>query len=172
MGRRSHEKMCCKVVLSVTNAFLEKIKSAVKNARVDKIISDKTYGCAKVISERWNDDGGFMGNLRNGMNNMGPVGVFFQASGLGAAVNLSWTHVTIEYRIKVDMYHLVRHKKGRLISQIIKRFPKLRRKLVYKEMVKEIRKGFEDKISDKAGFFSGVSGAAVTVKDIEVYRVV
>ena len=65
--------------------------------------------------------------------------------------------------------HLVRKKKGKLAAQIIKRFKKKRRKLVCKEMKKEIRKGFNDKISEKAGIFSGLSGIAVKVSNVEVY---
>ena len=36
------------------------------------------------------------------------------------------------------------------------------------EMEKEIFKGFNDKISEQAGFFSGISGLAVKVSDVKV----
>ena len=168
MGLKSTETVTCRVKLSVTNAFLEKIKSAVKKANFGKIISDKTFRCAELVSENWADNGGFLGNLRNGINSS-PAAVFFNFTGIGAIANASWTDVTIEYRIKVDMYHLVRYKKGRFVSLLIKKFRKLRRKLVCKEMEKEIKKGFEDKISEKAGFFSGLSGIAVKVANVEVH---
>ena len=67
------------------------------------------------------------------------------------------------------MFRIVKHKKGRLISLLIKKLRKIRRKLVCKEMEKEIKKGFEDKISEKAGIFSGLTGIAVVVEDVDVY---
>ena len=171
MGKHSTEELTCEVILSVTNAFLDKIKSAVRNADFNSIISEKTYGNARVIGESWNDDGGIFGGIRNGLNNIGPFGVFLQsATPLGAITSLSWTDVHIKYRIKVDMYHLIKSKKGVLIAQIIKRFPRFRRKRVYAEMTKEIKNGFKDNISKKAGFFSGVSGLAVKVKSVEIRK--
>ena len=168
MGLKSTETVTCCVKLSVTNAFLEKIKSAVKKANFGKIISDKTFGCAELVGEKWADDGGFLGNLRNGIKSS-PAAVFFNFTGIGAIANASWTIVTIEYKIKVDMFRIVKHKKGRLISLLIKKLRKIRRKLVCKEMEKEIKKGFEDKISEKAGIFSGLTGIAVVVEDVDVY---
>ena len=170
MGRKSTENLTCTVTLSVTNAFLDKIKDAIRKADFNSIIGEKTYGNARVIGEHWSDDGGFFGGIRNGLNRMGPMGVFLQGTPLGAAANLSWTDVTIKYKIKVDMYHLIKCKKGLLVSQIIKRFPRFRRKRVYKEMTREIRNGFKDNIRKKAGFFSGVSGLAVTVKSVVINR--
>ena len=84
------------------------------------------------------------------------------------SVNLSWTDVYITYTLKVDMYHLVRNKTNRIIAQVLKRFSRIRRRLIYKEMQREIMKGFNDKISEKAGLFSGISGLAVTVKSVKV----
>jgi len=170
MGRNSTENLTCTVTLSVTNAFLDKIKGAIRNADFNSIINEKTYGNARVIGEHWTDDGGFFGGIRNGLNNIGAFGVFLQGTPLGAAANLSWTNVTIKYKIKVDMYHLIKRKKGLLVAQVIKRFPRFRRKRVYKEMTREIKNGFNDNIREKAGFFSGVSGLAVTVKSVVIHR--
>ena len=80
MGLKSTETVTCCVKLSVTNAFLEKIKSAVKKANFGKIISDKTLRCAELVSENWADNGGFLGNLRNGINSS-PAAVFFNFTG-------------------------------------------------------------------------------------------
>ena len=39
------------------------------------------------------------------------------------------------------MYHLMKRKKGVFISQVTKRFPRMRRRKVYEEMTKEIKNG-------------------------------
>lgn len=170
MGRKSTENLTCTVTLSVTNAFLDKIKDAIRKADFNGIINGKTYGHARVIGEQWTDDGGFFGGIRNGLVSMGPLGVILQGTPLGAVTSLSWTDVTIKYKIKVDMYHLIKRKKGLLVAQVTKRFPRFRRKRVYKEMTREIEDGFNDNIRKKAGFFSGVSGLAVTVKSVVIHR--
>lgn len=168
MGKNSTEVLTCKIKLSITNVFLKKIKSSVKKANFGKIIADKTYGYAELLGQKWYDDKGIFGNIASGTGFM-PADIFFSFTGIGAVANASWTDVYIEYKLKVDLYHLVRKKKGKLAAQIIKRFKKKRRKLVCKEMKKEIRKGFNDKISEKAGIFSGLSGIAVKVSNVEVY---
>ena len=170
MGKKSTENLTCTVVLSVTNAFLDKIKEAIRKADFNSIIGEKTYGNARVIGEQWTDDGGLLGGIRNGLVSIGPLGAILQGTPIGAVANLSWTDVTIRYNIKVDMYNLTKCKKGLLVAQIIKRFPRFRRKRVYKEMVREIENGFNDNIRKKAGFFSGVSGLAVTVKSVVIHR--
>tara|TARA_B100000902_G_scaffold385241_1_gene426359 strand:+ start:790 stop:1290 length:501 start_codon:yes stop_codon:yes gene_type:complete len=163
MGRNSTKQITCRVKLSVTNAFLEKIKDAVRKADFDGIIRSKTWDCASVVREEWRDDGGVLGGIRNGL------GVFSNfIPGVNAVVNMSWTDVYITYTLKVDMYHLIRNKTNRVIAQVLKRLPPIRRRLIYKEMQREIKKGFKDKISQKAGFFSGVSGLAVVVKSVKV----
>lgn len=163
MGRRSTKQITCRVKLSVTNAFLENIKDAVRKADFDGIIRSKTWNCASVVGEEWRDDGGVLGDIRNGL---GVFGNFIP--GVNAVVNLSWTDVYITYTLKVDMYHLVRNKTNRVIAQVLKRFSRIRRRLIYKEMQREIMKGFNDKISEKAGLFSGISGLAVAVKSVKV----
>ena len=168
MGKNSTEILTCKIKLSITNAFLNKIKTSIKKADFGKIIADKTYGYAELIGQKWYDDKGILGSLVSG-SGFTPAGIFFNLTGIGVISNASWTDVYIEYRLKVDLYHLVRRKKGRLAALIIKRFKNTRRKLVCKEMTKEIRKGFNDKISEKAGIFSGLSGVAVKVSNVEVF---
>ena len=168
MGKNSTEILTCKIKLSITNAFLNKIKTSIKKADFGKIIADKTYGCAELIGQKWYDDKGILGSLAAGSGFV-PADIFLGLTGIGVIAQASWTDVYIEYKLKVDLYHLVRIKKGKLVASIIKRFRKKRRKLICKEMKKEIRKGFNDKISEKAGIFSGISDVAVKVSDVDVY---
>lgn len=167
MGKNSTKVLTCRIKLSVTNAFVGKIKSSIKKADFGSIIKDKTFGYAELMSQEWHDDKGIFGSIAAGTG-FAPADMFFNITGMTAVSNMSWTDVYIEYKLKVDLYHLVRKKKGRLAAQLIKRLRRLRRRLVCKEMEKEIYKGFNDKISEKAGFFSGISGLAVKVSDVKV----
>lgn len=170
MGLKSKERIKCSVVLSVTNAFLSKIKDAVRNANFNRIIKDKTQNNAIVLDEKWKEDGGFFGMINRGTGT--PVDIFLGFTGLGAAAKVSWTDVHIDYEIEIDMYHIIRNKTNKIVAQILKILPAVRRRLIYKEMEKEIRKGFRENISNKAGIFSGISGLAVSVKSVSVSRLI
>ena len=115
MGKNSTEILTCKIKLSITNAFLNKIKTSIKKADFGKIIADKTYGYAELIGQKWYDDKGILGSLASG-SGFTPAGIFFNLTGIGVISNASWTDVYIEYRLKVDLYHLVRRKKGRFYN--------------------------------------------------------
>ena len=171
MGIRSKERIKCSVVLSVTNAFLSKIKDAVRKANFNSIIKEKTHNNALVLDERWRDDGGFLGMINRGTG-ITPVDMFLGFTGFGAAAKVSWTDVHINYEIEVDMYHIIRHKTNKIVAHMLKILPAVRRRLIHKEMAKEIKKGFKENISKKAGIFSGISGLAVSVKSVSVSRLV
>ena len=67
MGKKSIEKFQCRVVLSVTNAFVDNVEKSVKDSNFDKIISKQTFNCAIVIKEEWFYDRGILGNINNGV---------------------------------------------------------------------------------------------------------
>lgn len=185
MGKWSTERCTCRVLLSVTNAFVEIIKRSIKEAEVGEKISGKTWGCATLVEEHWHINSGVMGAVKRTMSNFLGGFVQFLAPPVVLAANASYTHIQIEYVIDVDMYHLVKTKlihgpnmlvnrcvattrANKLAANVLKRFKRLRRRLVYKEMQREIRSEFKRQIAREAGFFAGISDAAITLKSVRV----
>lgn len=181
MGKRSTEKCTCRVILSVTNAFVDMIKSSVKDANVGAKIAEKTWGCAKLVDEEWREDGGVMKAVGNAL---GVIGRFIPP--VVVAEKVSYTYIYITYYIEVDMFQLVSNKvrrastsplvnglihKSRMhraAAHLMKKFPARRRRLVYREMQQEIEKEFLAEIARQAGLMSGLSDAAVMVKSVRV----
>ena len=185
MGKWSTERCTARVVISVTNAFLEIIKRSIKEAEVGKKINEKTWGCATLFEEHWHINSGVMGTVKRTLSNFLGGFVQFLAPPVVLAANVSYSLIQIEYILDVDMYHLVKTKlvhgpsmlvnkciqstgANKLAANVMKRFKRLRRKLVYKEMQKEIASEFKQQIAREAGFFAGLSDAAITLKSVRV----
>ena len=132
------EKFICDVKLSITNGPLyDYVMSQVSQANVPMIFKLRTFNCGKIIHRQDNVNAGIL-----------------------------CTHTTISYTIEMDMYNIVKKKTNRIISQIIKRFPRIRRKLIMKEIRNEMKSNFEKKIKEAGGIFAG---AAATVISVNVY---
>ena len=133
------EKFTCDVKLSITNGPLyDYVMSRIDNANVPEIFRLKTYNCGKIIHRHDIVDAGIL-----------------------------CTHTTIRYTIQMDMYNIVKKKTNRIIAQLMKRFPKIRRKIIKKEIKKEMTYNFHLKIREAGGVFAG---AAVDLMNVNVYE--
>ena len=182
MGRI--ERCTCRVSLSVTNAFVDMIKSSVKDAGIGEKINTKTWGCATLVDERWREDSGVVGAVKRAVG--GALGVFANfLVPVAVATNVACTHLHIEYDIDVDMRNIVLRKLengkiplmnfcvrktriNRIAERGLRHFPRLRRRLIHKEMEREISREFRREIRNKAGIFHGMSNAAVSILSIRV----
>ena len=132
------EKFTCDVKLSITNGpVYDYVIGRIDNANVPEIFRLKTYNCGKIIYRRDIVDAGIL-----------------------------CTHTTIRYTIQMDMYNIVKKKTNRIIAQLMKRFPKIRRKIIKKEIKKEMTYNFHLKIREAGGVFAG---AAVDLMSVNVY---
>ena len=139
MGRRSKEMLLCKVVLGITNGpIFNHVMRQIDAADVPFIVKNKTYGCCKIVDIKKDYNGGILS-----------------------------TDVTITYKLEMDMYCIIKKKTNKIISQVMKRFKSIRRRLVMKELKKEMERNFNNKIRDNAGGFAGM---VATVKSVEVTR--
>ena len=143
MGKKSIEKFQCRVVLSVTNAFVDNVEKSVKDSNFDKIISKQTFNCAIVIKEEWFYDRGILSNI-------------------------GWTDVTVIYTINVDIYNLIKKNKNTMFAQFSKLMKNKRRNIIMDTMKTNIEDGFNDAIANSpAGI---LSPAIVTVKSVDISK--
>lgn len=148
MGRRSKEKFKCNVKLSITNGAYDYVMNKIDDANVPEIFRLKTYNCGKILH-------------RNDLDNAGVL----------------CTHTTIRYSIEMDMYNIVKKKTNRVISHVVRIFPKIRRKIIMKEIKKEMVDNFNQKIKEAAREIAGALGVAfagsvIELKSVDVYRLI
>ena len=139
MGQKSKEKIICKIYLSITNLFLNKVIDAIKNANLKKMFLQKTNGYAKLIDIIWDKDS------RTG-----------------------YTIIELTLVLIVDMYHIVRINKGKVVANLAKLFKKKRRRQICLEIESKIRKAFYNQIYKKTGCLSFLSGLAVKITKVNV----
>ena len=168
MGKNSTEIFNCKVILSVTNAFVKKIQNSIKKSNFDGIIIEKTHNCARVIGEKWEFDRGLLGNINNGATNNGFFNNLLRVTPIGILSNVGWTHVSITYMIEVDIYNLIKNEKSKIFAQMSKLMKKKRRQVLMKTMGKSIKDGFSDAISNSPTGI--ISPTIVTVKSVTVSK--
>tara|TARA_B100000029_G_C17102522_1_gene788436 strand:+ start:78 stop:584 length:507 start_codon:yes stop_codon:yes gene_type:complete len=168
MGKHSSEKFTCKVILSVTNTFVNRVEQSVKNSNFDNIIAEQTENCAKVIQEQWFFDRGILGNINNGVTGNGIFDSILRATPLGIVSHVGWTNVTIVYTINVDIYNLIKKNKNTFCAVLSKLMKNKRRKIIMDTMKQNIMIGFNDAIANSP---SGIlSPAVVTLKSVSIYK--
>ena len=167
MGLKSKKVFTCKVFLSITNQFYDQVVQNIKDGDFAKIIAEKTNNNAKVIDETWEIDRGVLGKVNQAMNNSGLLGVGMAILGgpITFVAGASWTNATIIYKIKVDLYHLIKDNTNVVVAQLSKFFIKKRETEVINTMKIQIKEGFEDAIENGAGILSPM---VVTVKSVQM----
>tara|TARA_Y100000310_G_C20478424_1_gene713546 strand:+ start:297 stop:803 length:507 start_codon:yes stop_codon:yes gene_type:complete len=168
MGLKSKKILTCKILLSITNQFYDQVVQNIKDSDFGKIIAEKTNNNATVIDETWEIDRGVLGKVNQAMNNSGILGVGMAILGgpLTLVAGASWTNATIIYKIKADLYHLIKNNTNVLVAQLSRLFTKKAKKEVINTMKIQIKDGFEDAIENGAGILSPM---VVTVKNVNIF---
>lgn len=139
MGKKSIERVICKIYLNVTNIFYGRLIETINNTNFKRKIEDPTFGYVKFIKKIINE----------------------KKERLSTLVELSLI-------LDVDMYHIVRMKKGKVIANIAKIFKKKRKNQVCLEIKNEITQNLINEINKKSGIFSFASKLAITIENVIV----
>tara|TARA_B100001964_G_scaffold44422_1_gene49451 strand:- start:430 stop:897 length:468 start_codon:yes stop_codon:yes gene_type:complete len=137
MGRKCYKHFSCKIKLSVTNAFLGQVEESIKSSDLYERIKSETFNNASIINEEWNYDHGMV-----------------------------YSYVYIRYKIKIDIYNLIKKMKGKIIASLSGLMKKKRNHIIIQTLKKNIETGFNDAISESPS--GRLSFAVVTVKNVSV----
>ena len=139
MGKKSVERIICKIYLNVSKPFVNRTLNAINKTNFKFKIQQQTFGYVKFIKKVLNKNTKF-----------------------------SSTMIELSLVLDVDMYHIVRIKKGKVIANIAKMFKKKRKDQVCSEIKQEIEQNIKEEIDKQTGILCFARDLAITIENVIV----
>ena len=135
MGKNSTEIVNCTIYMNVSNLFVDKVINEFSKQEFKQNLNNETNGYIKIIDIK-----------------------------IIKKKYLITSSIEIYITFSVDMYHVIREKKGKAVANIAKLFKKKRRNKICEEIKNAMEKKFKEKIDNKAGWLGFAANLAITFK--------
>ena len=139
MGKKSVERIICKIYLNVSKPFVNRVLYAINNTNFKFKIEQQTFGYVKFIKKV-----------------------------LNKKTNLMNTLIELSLVLDVDMYNIIRINKGKVIANLAKMFKKKRKNQVCLEIKNKVIKNIKDEINKQTGILSFAQKFAITIENVIV----